>query len=76
MLIETGEGRAVVAGQVPYDHAEWDWILERSMLEAAVQNFVVGDPETHLASAVRVVDLSPRKRSFHPRPPITWRQRY
>ncbi len=74
VVVETDEGRAVVAGQVPYDLVEWEWIvLERSMFEGAVQNVVVGDLETYLASAVRVVDLSPRSVHFT-HDPVTWRQ--
>jgi N-acyl homoserine lactone hydrolase len=73
VLIETDEGRAVVAGQVPYDHVEWEWIrVERSMHEAAVQNVVVGDTDTYLASAIRLVELRPRNVHFT-HDPITWR---
>ena len=50
---------------MPYDHVEWDWLrTERSLLESEVgdslQNVVVGDPETYLASAIRLVELDPR----------------
>jgi len=79
VLIETDEGLAAIAGQVPYDHVEWDWLrTERSMLESetgdSLQNVVVGDPETYLASAIRLVELGPRNVHFtHDR--IIWRQR-
>jgi len=75
VVIETDEGTAVVAGQVPYDHVEWECIrLEGSMFEGAAENVVVGDPETYLVSALRVVELSPRHAHF-PHDPVTWRQR-
>lgn len=78
VLIETHEGLAVVAGQLPYDHVEWDWIrTERSMLEGdtgdSLQNVVVGDPETYLASAIRLVELGPRHVHFT-HDSITWMQ--
>lgn len=74
VLIETDEGLAVVAGQVPYDHVEWEWLcLERSMNDSAFENVVVGDPETYLVSAMSVVDLKPRHVHFT-HDPVTWRQ--
>jgi len=79
VLIETDQGLAVVAGQLPYDHVEWEWIrTEHSMLHGAtgdpLQNVVVGDPETYLASAIRLVELDPRHVHFT-HDPIAWRQR-
>jgi N-acyl homoserine lactone hydrolase len=79
VLIETGEGLAVVAGQLPYDHVEWEWIrTERSMVDGATgdppQNVVVGDAETYLASAISVVEFDPRSVHFT-HDPIVWTRR-
>lgn len=78
VLIETDEGLAMVAGQLPYDHVEWDWIrTRRSMLGGETgessQNVVVGDPKTYLASAIYLVELGPRHVHFT-HDPITWKQ--
>ena len=79
VLIETDEGVAAIAGQLPYDHVEWEWIrTERSMIDGATgdppQNVVVGDPETYLASAIRLVELDPRSVHFT-HDPVAWRPR-
>jgi hypothetical protein len=79
VLIETEETVAAIAGQVPYDRVERDWLrTERSLLESEIgdslQNVVVGDPETYLASAIRLVEIDPRNVHFT-HDPIMWRQR-
>jgi glyoxylase-like metal-dependent hydrolase (beta-lactamase superfamily II) len=78
VLVETDEGLSVVAGQLPYDHVEWEWIrTERSLPTAATEdpphNVVIGDPVTYLASAIRLVDLDPRCVHFT-HDPIAWRK--
>ena len=79
VLVETDEGLTVVAGQLPYDHVEWEWIrTERSLPDAATEdpphNIVIGDPATYLASALRLVDHDPRCVHFTHDPVAWWRR--
>jgi glyoxylase-like metal-dependent hydrolase (beta-lactamase superfamily II) len=79
VLVETDEGLAVVAGQLPYDHVEWEWIRTERSLPAAEtddppHNIVIGDPVTYLASALGLVDLDPRSVHFT-HDPTAWRKR-
>jgi glyoxylase-like metal-dependent hydrolase (beta-lactamase superfamily II) len=79
VLVETEGGLTVVAGQLPYDHVEWEWIrTERSLPAGATDdpphNVVIGDPATYLASAIRLVDLDPRSVHFTHDPIVWWKR--
>jgi N-acyl homoserine lactone hydrolase len=76
VVIDTDAGPAIVAGQVPYDAAEWSWIrAERSLVDGpagSAANIVVGDAETYLASVRGLVELAPRCMHFT-HDPHAWR---
>ena len=76
VLVDTDQGLTIVAGQLPYDHVEWEWIRTQRSLPAAAtddppHNVVIGDPATYLASALRLVDLDPLSVHFT-HDPIAW----
>jgi len=79
VLVETDEGVTLLAGQVPYDHDEWEWIRAERCLpttenEDPPHNVVIGDAATYLTSAIRLVDLDPRTVHFT-HDPIVWCRR-
>jgi len=61
LVIDTPEGTVALAGQAIYSEAEYEHIRTTGV---ALQNDAAPDPERYLASALRLIELEPRRVYF------------
>jgi len=60
VVIDTPIGSVVLAGQVPYDVAEWRYVRQARALSADSDG-ASGDREAYLASVLALIDIEPRR---------------